>query len=518
MDLRRLNIGTRLAAGFGLILLAASAMLAATLASLSSQRDSLLRQMQAAEARGADAQAMQLALLSSAVAVRNMGLQTTVEAVQKDEAEAKRQRADYLAARRRLEAAGLDDEARAPLVELAEIDRQMELHFKSAVDLAATFNPEQAAQVITQKIDPLLNQAATRLAGFITLQKQQAARAAEAAGADARRVERLALVAGVAVILGSGLLAWRLTLSITRPLQEAAQAATRVADGDLDFTIHPQGDDEATRLLRAVEAMRASLAGVVARVRENSESVATASSQIAHGNSDLSARTEQQASALQQTSASMEQLGTAVRHNAEHAERANRLAQGAAGIATQGGQAVSEVVQTMQGIEESSRRIADIIGVIDGIAFQTNILALNAAVEAARAGEQGRGFAVVASEVRSLAQRSAAAAREIKGLIATSTQRVEQGSAQVVRAGATMAEVVQAVQRVTEIMGEISRASGEQSAGVAQVGQAVTQMDHATQQNAALVEESAAAAESLKQQAQALVQAVAVFRLQSRGA
>jgi methyl-accepting chemotaxis protein len=286
-----------------------------------------------------------------------------------------------------------------------------------------------------------------------------------------------------------------------------------MADGDLDFEVEVTGNDEAARLLQAISHMRVKLAQVVSHVRENSQSVASASSQIAQGNSDLSGRTEQQASALQQTAASMEQLGTAVRHNADSARQANQLAQGAADVAVRGGEVVGRVVSTMKGINESSRRISDIIGVIDGIAFQTNILALNAAVEAARAGEQGRGFAVVASEVRNLAQRSAAAAREIKSLIATSVERVQTGSQLVDSAGSTMTEVVAAIQRVTDIMGEISHASAEQSAGVAQVGNAVTQMDQATQQNAALVEQSAAAAESLRNQADQLVQAVAVFRL-----
>jgi methyl-accepting chemotaxis protein len=241
--------------------------------------------------------------------------------------------------------------------------------------------------------------------------------------------------------------------------------------------------------------------------------VATASAQIASGNSDLSGRTEEQASALEQTAASMEQLGSTVRQNADNARQANQLALNASTVAVQGGDVVAQVVGTMKGINDSSRKIADIIGVIDGIAFQTNILALNAAVEAARAGEQGRGFAVVASEVRSLAQRSAEAAKEIKGLITASVERVAQGTQQADLAGETMTEVVGAIRRVTDIMGEISAASSEQSTGVAQVGEAITQMDQATQQNAALVEESAAAADSLQRQAQELVQAVAVFRL-----
>jgi methyl-accepting chemotaxis protein len=252
---------------------------------------------------------------------------------------------------------------------------------------------------------------------------------------------------------------------------------------------------------------------VVGQVRGNADSVATASAQIAQGNADLSQRTEEEASALQQTAATMEQLGTTVRQNAENAQQANQLAHGASAVALQGGKVVGQVVQTMKGISDSSRKIADIIGTIDGIAFQTNILALNAAVGAARAGEQGRGFAVVAGEVRNLAQRSAEAAKEIKRLIGASVERVEQGSALVDRAGQTMNDVVNSIRRVTDIVGEISAASVQQSTGVNQVGEAVGQMDQVTQQNAALVEESAAAAESLRGQAAALVQAVAAFKL-----
>ena len=293
---------------------------------------------------------------------------------------------------------------------------------------------------------------------------------------------------------------------------EATRITQAIAAGDLSVEIALKGDDKSS-LLHAIKSMRDSFGGIVGRVREGSESVATASSQIAQGNMDLSQRTEQQAASLEETAASMEQLGATVRQNADNAKQANQLAQGASAVAVAGGEIVGDVVKTMQGINDSSRRIVDIIGVIDGIAFQTNILALNAAVEAARAGEQGRGFAVVATEVRTLAGRSADAAREIKKLIGDSVQRVEQGGALVDKAGTTMTEVVSAIKRVTDIMGEISAASIEQSQGVAQVGEAVTQMDQATQQNAALVEQSAAAAESLKSQAQELVKVVAVFKM-----
>jgi methyl-accepting chemotaxis protein len=319
------------------------------------------------------------------------------------------------------------------------------------------------------------------------------------------------LLAGMA--LAGGLLGWGITRSITRPIGQAVDVAEKVAAGDLSSHIDVNANDETGRLLAALKAMTASLASIVGTVRNSSDSIATGSAQIASGNSDLSQRTEEQASALQETAASMEQLGATVKHNADSARQANQLAMGATSVAVKGGEVVSQVVDTMKGINDSSRKIADIISVVDGIAFQTNILALNAAVEAARAGEQGRGFAVVAAEVRSLAQRSAEAAREIKSLITASVERVEQGTALVDQAGTTMNEVVTSIRRVTDIMGEISSATTEQSAGVTQVGEAVSQMDRVTQQNAALVEESAAAAESLKQQAQQLVQAVAVFRL-----
>jgi methyl-accepting chemotaxis protein len=293
---------------------------------------------------------------------------------------------------------------------------------------------------------------------------------------------------------------------------DVAQLANAIADADLSSAIAVRPGDT-TSVVAAMARMQQALTTIVGSVRGNADSVSTASAEIAQGNNDLSSRTEQQASALEETAASMEQLGATVRQNADNARQANQLALSASSVAVQGGEVVGLVVETMKGINDSSRKISDIIQVIDGIAFQTNILALNAAVEAARAGEQGRGFAVVASEVRSLAGRSADAAKEIKSLINASVERVEQGSALVDQAGATMTEVVGSIRRVTDIMGEISAASNEQSLGVSQIGEAVTQMDQVTQQNAALVEEMAAAASSLKSQAQDLVQTVSVFKL-----
>ena len=318
--------------------------------------------------------------------------------------------------------------------------------------------------------------------------------------------------AAVATLLAATLGSW-ITGTLTAPAREAVTAAQRIAQGDLTTDLSTTRHDEMGQILHSMQDMQVSLRSVVGRVRRNAEHVSTSSAQIAAGNLDLSRRTEQQANALQQSAASMEVLGTTVKQSADNARDANHLAQSASTVAIRGGTVVGQVVETMKGINESSRKIGDIISVIDSIAFQTNILALNAAVEAARAGEQGRGFAVVASEVRNLAGRSADAAREIKLLITASVARVEQGSALVNQAGSTMEEVVNSIRRVTDIMGEISSASAEQSEGVAQVGRAVTQMDQATQQNAALVEESAAAAASLQGQAEQLVQAVGAFKL-----
>lgn len=322
----------------------------------------------------------------------------------------------------------------------------------------------------------------------------------------------LMVLAVVSIVIGA-FSAWRLALGITQPLSNAVDLAETVAAGDLTTSVAVTSKDEIGQLLQALKKMNDNLAGIVGEVRTGTETIATASSEIASGNLDLSSRTEEQASSLEETASAMEELTSTVKQNADNAQQANQLAASASGVAVQGGQVVEQVIATMQSISDSSKRIADIIGVIDGIAFQTNILALNAAVEAARAGEQGRGFAVVASEVRNLAQRSANAAKEIKSLITDSVESVDVGSRLVEQAGATMREVVNSVQRVTDIVSEISAASHEQSTGIEQVNQAISQMDEVTQQNAALVEEAAAASQSLQDQAASLAQAVSVFKV-----
>ncbi|MGF6272481.1 methyl-accepting chemotaxis protein [Massilia sp. UYP11] len=321
---------------------------------------------------------------------------------------------------------------------------------------------------------------------------------------------------GAALLLGAAC-AWFISRSITAPLRQAVEVAERVAGGDLTSRFEREvleRGDEVGQLMAALSRMNVNLAAIVGQVRDGTATIAQASGEIASGNQDLSSRTEQQASSLEETAASMEELTTTVRQNTEHARRANGLAASAAGVAGEGGRMVNEVVGTMGRIDAASQRIVDIIGVIDGIAFQTNILALNAAVEAARAGEQGRGFAVVASEVRTLAHRSAAAAKEIKGLIDDSVNQVQQGTQQVARAGATMEQIVQGIAQVTAIMGEIATASEEQSAGIEQVNTAIVEMDRVTQQNAALVEQAAAAADAMREQAGQLSAVVGTFRLE----
>ncbi|HUG26199.1 methyl-accepting chemotaxis protein [Piscinibacter sp.] len=374
-------------------------------------------------------------------------------------------------------------------------------------------NPELATRTYQEVLSPVAVTLATALAKLVEDEIAAGQREYEHAQAAAQTLSRSVVAIAVFALLTGIALAWLITRSITRPLSEAVRITETVARGDLTNRIGATARDETGQLLSALRHMIESLVTVVGTVRASSDSIATGSAQIATGNADLSQRTEEQASNLQQTAASMEQLAGTVRNTAETAREAAALAGSASDVAQVGGEVVGRVVFTMEEISASSRKIADIIGVIDGIAFQTNILALNAAVEAARAGEQGRGFAVVAGEVRNLAQRSAEAAKEIKALIGASVERVEAGARLVGDAGTTMTDIVAQVRKVADLIGEISSAAVEQTTGIGQVSGAVTQLDQVTQQNAALVEESAAAADSLNQQASKLVEAVQVFKL-----
>jgi methyl-accepting chemotaxis protein len=512
MKLSNLSVGLRLGASFGAILLI-TALIAATgmwrIASL-----------QGASERVATQEIEQQTLVenwASDIRLNWVRTEAFLKAIDRDYME--KLTADTQATAtgietkvKRIEGLVQGDKNRAQLATIAAASKAYNDKLAEIRELHRGGEPNVPA-LVDKDLRPLADKYLRSLDDLRTAMATQLAESQADTGSLARASQVLLGVGTLIAVALGALLAFTVTRSIVQPVQRGKQAAEAIAGGDLTHPIDARGSDETGQLLQALAAMQSRLATIVGNVRHNAEGVATASVEIASGNNDLSARTEQQASALQQTAASMEQLGSTVRQNADSARTANQLAMSASTVAQQGGEVVAEVVETMKGINDSSRKIADIISVIDGIAFQTNILALNAAVEAARAGEQGRGFAVVAGEVRSLAGRSAEAAKEIKGLIGTSVERVERGTALVDKAGATMSEVVASIRRVTDIMGEISAASSEQSQGVSQVGEAITQMDQATQQNAALVEESAAAADSLKTQAGQLVDAVAVFRL-----
>ncbi len=406
-----------------------------------------------------------------------------------------------------------DEESR--LAKAFESDRRkfVEEGLRPAVAMLRAGDTQNVYEHMVHKIRPLFDPVSAGIAALLKLQLDVAGAEYQAAVTRYQAIRAAAIAAIVFGVLLAAAFGLALVRAIGRSLGQAIEVSNAVARGDLTQPVVVDGKNEIAQLMQALSAMKSNLSRVVGQVRHGVDSIATASSQIAQGNLDLSSRTEQQASNLQETAASMEQMTATVNSNADHARTARLLASGAADVASQGGQVVERVVATMGDIQASSRRIADIIGTIDGIAFQTNILALNAAVEAARAGEQGRGFAVVAAEVRNLAHRSAEAAREIKGLIGASVDKVEAGSTLVGEAGRTMAEIVSQVHKVSVLIGEITDSSTEQTAGIGQVSTAVSQLDQVTQQNAALVEQSAAAAESLRVQAQRLSESVSVFKL-----
>ncbi|MGV7210272.1 methyl-accepting chemotaxis protein [Oxalobacteraceae bacterium A2-2] len=511
--MNNLKIGTRLGLGFSLILLLLVAMTAIGLLRLSSASaltDDMVREqirderlitewrtvieVNAARTMGAwmvSDPASQKALeeLMAASSARATEIQDQI-AKSEDNPELKALFGDVLSTRK------------------AYTDARKELFAaKAAGDM------ERGRKIYDSDMSPKREVYLAALQKFAQKQQQILDESAQQIQAQYRSGRTLLILLGVAAIAIGVSSAWWITHTITRPLNYAVRVAQTVSSGDLTSDIRVSSKDETGQLMSALKTMNTSLVNIVAQVRDGTETIATASTQIASGNLDLSSRTEEQASSLEETASSMEELTSTVKFNAENARQANQLAINASEIASRGGAVVGEVVDTMGSINESSRKIVDIISVIDGIAFQTNILALNAAVEAARAGEQGRGFAVVASEVRTLAQRSASAAKDIKGLIDDSVQKVEQGSQLVDKAGQTMDEIVQSISRVTQIMNQITHASEEQSTGIEQVNMAVSQMDQVTQQNAALVEEAAAAAESLQDQSARLAQLVSVFKL-----
>jgi len=520
MNFSQMKVSTRLATGFLLLLVLLVASVIMSLNRMSSMRDKIYEVVEVNNAQLSQLIEIRAQLYDRMVAARNVALLTDpaemkpeIDRVHEDE---KKSDAAVEKLTKLYERPETTDVEKSALARIRELEAAIVPLTNKALDLAHQSRPQDATRVLIDEVRPVQRKIMTELNALVEIQNKLSATAAEEAFAAYENARWMQIVLGVVALLLGAAAALVITRSITKQLggepQAAAEIATRIAAGDLDVTIDVHASDNSS-LMYAMKSMRDRLADIVRNVRSGTDTIATASSQIAAGNLDLSSRTEQQASSLEETASSMEELTSTVRQNADNAGQANQLAINASEVAARGGNVVSEVVQTMDQINGSARKIVDIIGVIDGIAFQTNILALNAAVEAARAGEQGRGFAVVATEVRSLAQRSAAAAKEIKALIGDSVDKVENGSKLVAEAGSTMDEVVASVRRVTDIMAEITAASHEQSTGIEQVNQAITQMDQVTQQNAALVEEAAAAADSLQEQAAALSEIVSFFRV-----
>ncbi len=516
MKINDLRIGTRLKIGFGIILALLVGVVALVNTSNAHNQEQLFHGLELASAKLQWTTAMKAAQLEGVVSIRSIGLHTEVAEMNKEEARLKEQWRLFAQAREQLMALGANEEEKAIFGRITQLEKGLEAPTAQAIGQALAFDSEGVARTIAQQIDPIYRQVLVEINQLVKFQQTAEQQVRAQAEAASHRLNQWLYAAATLAVLVGGLLAWGTTRSITLPLQKAVEVARHVASGDLTMQIEVDSADETGELMQALKDMNASLLHTVQQVRIGTDTIATASSQIAAGNTELSVRTEQQATSLEETAASMETLTGTVKQNADNARQANQLAQSASQVATQGGEVVAQVVDTMRSINTSSKKIVDIISVIDGIAFQTNILALNAAVEAARAGEQGRGFAVVASEVRSLAGRSAEAAKEIKALISDSVDKVETGSHLVEQAGQTMEQIVSSISRVTDIMGEITAASAEQSAGIDQVHLAIEQMEVATQQNAAMVEQAATAADALHSQADTLNQVVSVFHLGER--
>ncbi len=514
MMLRKLRIGTRLALGFGVIL---AIMMTVSVGGTwlgKKSRDDLAVVHEATAAKLNLAAEMKALALEQSAVMRNIGLHSDIKAMQREEDRARQLGKQYGEARDKMGKLPLSQQEREILETLNKSEKDLDKPFMQALGLSTSFRNEEAAQVLMNEVDPHVQKTLAELNQLIDLQKKASEEATHAAMVSGDRLAATVYVVEAVVLLLAVLVAWSITRSITGPLRESVAVAKRVAAGDLTSRLEPEGNDEAAELLGALRDMNDGLGRMVAQIRTGAESIAVGAAQVAAGNQQLSSRTEEHASSLEETASTLEEFTTTMRQNADHAKQASALAGTASATAQKGGEVVSKVVTTFHEVTDSSKRITDIIGVIDGISFQTNILALNAAVEAARAGEQGRGFAVVASEVRSLAQRSAESAKEIRGLIENSVNRVEAGARLVEQAGKTMDELVGAVKKVAEIMTEIAAASHEQSSGVEQINKAITQMDTVVQMNASLVEEATAAATSMASQATGLARAVAQFRIE----
>jgi methyl-accepting chemotaxis protein len=516
MGIANLKVGTRLSLGFGLVLtlLLLVALLGVfNMSTIHAKLDRIVNEnVVKTEMVGTMSEAVHVV----ARVARTVVLLEDQAVIRAEIANAEQQRAAYNKAVEVLANMSTTPKGTAIRERIAALAQEARPLNTKVFELALANQDAEATEMLMKRAAPPTQKWQEAMDEYANLQKENNHADAEAAKSAFERARLWMLVlSGIAIAVGvtaAVLIARTLLRQLGGEPDYAAEVAGRIAAGDLTVAVATRSDDTGS-MLHAMKLMREALSSIVGEVRSGTETIASASQQIASGNQDLSARTEQQASSLEETASSMEQLTSAVRQNNDNARQANQLAQSASAVAQQGGAVVSQVVDTMGAINDSSRKIVDIIAVIDGIAFQTNILALNAAVEAARAGEQGRGFAVVASEVRNLAQRSASAAKEIKALIGDSVEKVGIGSKLVERAGQTMDEVVASVQRVTDIMADISSAGDEQSAGIEQINQAVSEMDTVTQQNAALVEEAAAAAEAMQNQAANLERVVSVFRL-----
>ncbi|PHV17654.1 methyl-accepting chemotaxis protein [Janthinobacterium sp. BJB303] len=519
-----LTIAKRLGMGFGLVALFLLLVIALGLTSMRQIQDRMDEATKVNDVETRLAQTMDLTVTERALALRNLILLKEDKEIQIEVARIGEQEKKYAIAQQKLGAMfgrleGTSSEEKSLLEQIRTQSELAAPFIQRAADLALHQKQDDAYKLLRYEFRPVQKRWWELLRTLIAVEEKQNSEASIIAEAAYSQARLMMLSIGSLALVTSLLAAVLITRSVTRQLgcepDEAAAIAGQIAGGNLAVPIHTRAGDTHS-LLYAMQSMRDSLAQIVQQVHASTETIATAAGQIAMGNLDLSSRTEQQASTLEQTASSMEELTSTVRINTDHARQANGLAETASDVATKGGAVVAQVVDTMAAIDVSARKIVDIIAVIDGIAFQTNILALNAAVEAARAGEQGRGFAVVATEVRNLAQRSAAAAKEIKDLIGDSVDKVQAGNRLVEQAGSTMHEVVASVRRVTGIMSEMMSASQEQSAGIEQINMAVTQMDNVTQQNAALVEEAAAAAQAMQEQVNSLNEVVSVFRVENR--
>ena len=521
MRFLNLTIAKRLGLGFGLVALFLLLVIALGLTSMRQIQDRMDEATKVNNVETRLAQTMDLTVTERALALRNLILLKEEKEIQIEVARIAEQEKKYAAAQQKLgemfaKREGTSSEEKSLLEQIRTQSGLAAPFIQRAAALALEQKQDDAYKLLRYEFRPVQKRWWELLRTLIAVEEKQNSEASSMAEAAYSQARLVMLSIGSLALLTSLLAAVLITRSVTRQLgcepDEAAAIAGQIASGNLAVPIHTRAGDTHS-LLHAMQSMRDSLAQIVQQVHASTETIATAAGQIAMGNLDLSSRTEQQASTLEQTASSMEELTSTVRINTDHARQANGLVESASDVATKGGAVVAQVVDTMAAIDVSARKIVDIIAVIDGIAFQTNILALNAAVEAARAGEQGRGFAVVATEVRNLAQRSAAAAKEIKDLIGDSVDKVQAGNRLVEQAGSTMHEVVASVRRVTGIMSEMMSASQEQSAGIEQINIAVTQMDNVTQQNAALVEEAAAAAQAMQEQVNSLNEVVSVFRV-----